>query len=42
MASYETTIDGKAVSKLEMTKIEKKTLELTQVSVPADFKKFEQ
>jgi len=42
MASYETTIDGKAVSKLEMTKIEKKTLELTQVSVPADYKKFEQ
>ena len=42
MASYETTIDGKTVSKLEMTKIEKKTLELTQVSVPADYKKFEQ
>jgi hypothetical protein len=42
LASYETTLDGKTVSSLEMTKIEKKTLELTQVSVPADYKKFEQ
>jgi hypothetical protein len=42
LASYETSIDGKVVSVLEMTKIDKKTLELTQVSVPADYKKFEQ
>ncbi|MCD6067263.1 MAG: hypothetical protein K0S33_2089 [Bacteroidetes bacterium] len=42
LASYETTLDGKTISKLEMTKIEKKGLELTQVSVPADYKKFEQ
>lgn len=42
LASYETSIDGKVVSILEMTKIDKKTLELTQVSVPADYKKFEQ
>lgn len=42
MASYENTLDGKPVSKLEVLKIEKKTLELTQVSVPADYKKFEQ
>ncbi len=42
MASFETTLDGKNVSVLEMTKIEKKNLELIQVSVPADYKKFEQ
>jgi hypothetical protein len=42
MASFETTLDGKKVSVLEMTKIEKKSLELIQVSVPADYKKFEQ
>jgi hypothetical protein len=42
MASFETTLDGKKVSVLEMTKIEKKNLELIQVSVPADYKKFEQ
>jgi len=42
VASYETSLDGKAVSKLEMIKIDKKALELTQVSVPADYKKFEQ
>jgi hypothetical protein len=42
LASYETTLDGKTISKLEMTRIEKKGLELTQVSVPADYKKFEQ
>jgi hypothetical protein len=42
MASFESTLDGKRISALEMTKIEKKNLELIQVSVPADFKKFEQ
>ncbi len=42
MLSEETTIDGKPVGKLEVTKLEKKTLDPSQVSVPADYKKFEQ
>ncbi len=41
--SVETTLDTKAqVSKLEVIKIEKKTIEAPNVAVPSDFKKFEQ
>ena len=42
MLSYETTLDGAGVSKLEVTKVEKKVIEASQVSVPGDYKKFEQ
>ncbi len=43
MKSLETTIDTKApVSKLEVIKIEKKTIEAATVAVPSDYKKFEQ
>ena len=42
MLSYETTLDGAAVSKLEVIKVDKKAVDASQVSVPADYKKFEQ
>jgi hypothetical protein len=42
MLSFETTLDGAAVSKLEVIKVDKKTIDASQVSVPADYKKFEQ
>jgi len=42
MLSYETTLDGAAVSKLEVIKVDKKAIDASQVSVPADYKKFEQ
>lgn len=43
MLSIETSLDGKAVmSKLEVTKIEKKAIDAATVSVPSDYKKFEQ
>ena len=42
LASYETTLDGSSVSKLEVTKVDKKTIDASQVAVPADYKKFEQ
>jgi hypothetical protein len=41
MLSTETTLDGKPVGKLEVTKIEKKTIDPSQVSIPADYKEFE-
>ncbi len=42
MISYETTVDGTPIGKLEVTKLEKKVIDISQVSVPADYKKFEQ
>lgn len=43
MKSVETAIDTKAtMSKLEVMKIEKKTIDAATVSVPSDYKKFEQ
>jgi Domain of unknown function (DUF4412) len=43
MLSTETTIDTKAtVSKLEVVKVEKKAIDAATVSVPSDYKKFEQ
>lgn len=43
MLSIETTLDGKTtLSKLEVTKMEKKAIEPSMVSVPDDYKKFEQ
>ena len=42
MLSIESTLDGKQIGKLEVTKIEKKKIETSQVSVPTDYKKFEQ
>lgn len=43
MLSHETTLDTKMqVSKLEVIKIEKKTIDAATVSVPSDYKKFEQ
>ncbi len=43
MMSVETTLDGKTtLSKLEVVKLEKKSIEASQVSVPSDYKKFEQ
>ncbi len=42
MISYETTVDGTPIGKLEVTKLEKKAIDISQVSVPADYKKFEQ
>lgn len=41
MLSVETTMDGKLISRLEVTKIEKRTLDMATVSVPADYKKYE-
>lgn len=42
LLSIESSLDGKQIGKLEVTKIDKKKLEVSQVSVPSDFKKFEQ
>ncbi len=42
LLSIESTLDGKQVGKLEVMKVDKKVLELNQVTVPADYKKFEQ
>lgn len=43
MLSVETTLDGKTtISKLEVTKLEKKSIDAATVSVPSDYKKFEQ
>ena len=42
MLSEETTIDGKPIGRLEVTKVDKKSLDKSQVTVPADYKKFEQ
>lgn len=42
MMSVETTLDGKVVNRLEVTKLEKKAIDAAMISVPADFKKFEQ
>ncbi|MEO8761984.1 MAG: DUF4412 domain-containing protein [Bacteroidia bacterium] len=42
LLSYETTLDGAAVSKLEVVKVDKKVVDASQVSVPADYKKYEQ
>lgn len=43
MLSIETTLDGKTnVGKLEVIKIEKKSIDAATVTVPADYKKFEQ
>lgn len=43
MLSIETTLDGKTtISKLEVTKLEKKSIDPATVSVPSDYKKFEQ
>jgi hypothetical protein len=42
MLSIETTLDGKPVGKLEVTKVDKKPIDLTLVTVPPDYKKFEQ
>jgi hypothetical protein len=43
MLSIETAIDTKAVlSKLEVMKLEKKTIDMATVTIPADYKKFEQ
>jgi hypothetical protein len=42
MLSVESTLDGKPVGKLEVTRIEKKKVDMSQVSVPSDYKKFEQ
>jgi hypothetical protein len=42
MLSIESTLDGKQVSKLEVTKLEKKAIDAAMVAIPADFKKFEQ
>lgn len=43
MKSVETALDTKAVlSKLEVIKMEKKTIDAGTVAVPADYKKFEQ
>ena len=43
MKSIETTIDTKApMSKLEVIKLEKKAIDAATVSVPSDYKKFEQ
>ncbi len=42
MLSVETTLDGKPIGKLEVTKVDKKNIDQSQVTVPADYKKFEQ
>lgn len=43
MLSIETTLDGKTrLSKLEVIKMEKKSIDPAMVSVPSDYKKFEQ
>lgn len=43
MLSLETSLDGKtAVSKLEVIKLEKKSIDASMVSIPSDYKKFEQ
>lgn len=43
MLSIETTADGKTtMSKLEVVKIEKKSIDASMVAVPSDYKKFEQ
>jgi len=43
MMSVETSLDGKTtVSKLEVIKMEKKSVDAGMVSVPSDYKKFEQ
>lgn len=43
LLSIETALDNpNVISKLEVTKIEKKTIDASQVAVPADYKKFEQ
>lgn len=43
MLSIETSLDGKTtLSKLEVVKLEKKSLDASQVSIPSDYKKFEQ
>jgi hypothetical protein len=43
MLSIETSFDGKtSVGKLEVIKIEKKAIDAASVTVPADYKKFEQ
>jgi hypothetical protein len=42
LLSVETTMDGKHVGKLETIKVEKKTLDAASVSIPADYKKYEQ
>jgi hypothetical protein len=42
MQSTESDLAGTPVSKLEVIKVDKKTIETSQVSVPGDYKKFEQ
>ena len=43
MMSVETTLsDGKQVTKLQMTKVQRKALKAATLTVPADYKKFEQ
>jgi len=43
MLSIETTLDGKTtISKLEVIKLEKKSIDGGSVTIPADYKKFEQ
>lgn len=43
MLSVETTLDGKTtLSKLEVIKLEKKSIDQGTVSIPSDYKKFEQ
>jgi hypothetical protein len=42
MLSTETDLAGAPVSKLEVIKVDKKAIDAAQVSVPGDYKKFEQ
>lgn len=43
MLSVETSLDGKTtLSKLEVIKIEKKSIDAASVAIPSDYKKFEQ
>lgn len=42
LLSIESTLDGKQVTKLETTKVDKKTVDAATLTVPADYKKFEQ
>jgi hypothetical protein len=42
LLSIETDLAGAQLSKLEAIKIEKKVIEASQISIPSDYKKFEQ